>query len=233
MGKFIDLTGQIFRELTVIKKVDSSTYRFAWLCRCVCGNERIISTNDLRRNKRISCGCKRSLDHTTRANNELSGKKFGCWTVIRVDGHIGRKLACLCKCDCGNEKRVDIGSLKDGGSKSCGCLKKEFNRQHSGPNSFSWRGGVKQHDGYILIYKPDYPNSDSQGYVLEHVYVMAQHIGRPLKKGETVHHKNGIKKQNNIENLELWASNHPPGQRVSDLVTWAKEILKEYKPIIE
>lgn len=76
----------------------------------------------------------------------------------------------------------------------------------------------------------DHPNANKWGRVFEHVKIMSTHMKRPLLKHETVHHKNGFREDNRIENLELWSTHQPKGQRVEDKVEWAIEILKLYQP---
>lgn len=84
--------------------------------------------------------------------------------------------------------------------------------------------------GYIVIYEPEHPNSTLSGFILEHRKVMSEHLGRPLLPKENVHHINGVRHDNRIENLELWNTSQPSGQRVEDKVKWAKEILAQYEP---
>ena len=84
--------------------------------------------------------------------------------------------------------------------------------------------------GYVSIYEPANPNSAGNGYVLEHRKVMSEFLGRPLTQWEQVHHKNGVRHDNRIENLELWNIRQPAGQRPEDKIKYALEILKQYAP---
>lgn len=84
--------------------------------------------------------------------------------------------------------------------------------------------------GYVKVWDPDHPNAQSRGWILEHIKVMSDHLGRPLVAGENVHHVNGVRDDNRLENLELWNTHQPKGQRADQKVEWAVELLRLYRP---
>lgn len=73
-----------------------------------------------------------------------------------------------------------------------------------GESGSNWKGGRKKNkSGYVLVLDRENPMSDCKGYVLEHRKVMGEHIGRALIESEKIHHINGIKDDNRIENLVI------------------------------
>lgn len=165
---------------------------------------------------------------------EMLGRRFDRLVVtdfINVRRYKGSPnavhLLWKCQCDCGGTKSTAGHHLRSGRTKSCGCLSKEKCKERSGDKAYNWKGGRKEHQGYIYLYAPEHP-AENKGYVFEHRLVIEAYLRRFLSEEETVHHKNGVRHDNRIENLELWSSKHPSGQRVSDLVFWAKEILRRY-----
>jgi hypothetical protein len=86
--------------------------------------------------------------------------------------------------------------------------------------------------GYRGIVVPDALRHLTGGaaHALEHRVVMAVLLGRALVAGESVHHRNGDRLDNRPENLELWSSRQPAGQRVEDKLSFAYELLALYDP---
>jgi hypothetical protein len=97
-------------------------------------------------------------------------------------------------------------------------------------NPGEWGRWYLNKNGYVIRTKTMDKIRESQ---LQHRYIMEEYLGRPLLKEENVHHKNGIKNDNRIENLELWISSQPSGQRIQDLVSWAKKIINDYERYVD
>lgn len=91
-------------------------------------------------------------------------------------------------------------------------------------------GWYKNSHGYLVRSEYDAGSSRRRKTVLQHRAVMEEHLGRALLGHENVHHLNGVRDDNRIENLELWSVMQPYGQRVEDKTAWAIEWLKFYEP---
>lgn len=113
----IDLTGQRFGKLTVISKEPArADEKTRWLCKCDCGNTRVITSGDLRTGRRKSCGCAKIKD--------IAGKRFGRLTAIRRTDrfvvHGERKIYLWeCKCDCGELVYMTPGKLHENVDSAC------------------------------------------------------------------------------------------------------------------
>lgn len=99
---------------------------------------------------------------------------------------------------CGKKIEIRESSKKKFCSKKCG-----YENRPKGENAYHWKGGKVLHGRYVYIFKPDHPHAENKGYIFEHRLVMEKHIGRYLTREEVVHHINGIKNDNRIENLMI------------------------------
>jgi hypothetical protein len=163
---------------------------------------------------------------------DLRGKRFGRWRVMeRAENTPDGSAKWLCECDCGTRRVVNGQSLREGRSTSCRCYKIEFLKGRRSKDHPSYKTGSRRNKGgYVLVLDRDHPNAGKRGYLFEHIVVMSTYLKRALLPGETVHHKNGVKDDNRIENLELWSGNHAPGARVTDMIEFCVDYLKKYAP---
>jgi hypothetical protein len=155
---------------------------------------------------------------------DLTGRIFNQLTALKMIEGSG-KSRWLCQCSCGKTAIVDAGRLKSGNTKSCGCRKNLHGESHG-----RWRGGnYIDSNGYSILSILS-KESKRAIHIPEHRVVMEKVLGRPLFHNEHIHHKNGVRNDNRIENLELKVTAHGPGITISDAIPWAVEVLRRYCP---
>lgn len=125
------IAGDRFNRFTVIKEVEKRNGRRQFLCKCDCGNERIIDIGNLTSGHSTSCGCAK-LDRPFEVDRQAEiGKRYGKLTILGYKD-INAKwndLMALCRCDCGNEKYIRLNKVRTGWTQSCGCLHREITSQ--------------------------------------------------------------------------------------------------------
>ena len=125
-NKKLDLTGMDFGDWHVLSQASPGPHKETrWLCRCSCGNEKIITSYALRNGTSKSCG------HSTTGFHDITGQTFNEWTVLRRSETKTTSGSTLwvCQCSCGTIAEVGYYQLIKGLSKSCGCKANEVRKQ--------------------------------------------------------------------------------------------------------
>lgn len=131
-GRYENLTGKTFGELTVLREVKDMRNRTqrAWECKCSCGNVKLCHTNDLKRGYIKTCGDRKlhnNIFGKEKSYGDLTGKRFGHLTILGLANKdmwkFGHK-SWTCICDCGNETIKDTHQLISNKYKTCGCRMK-------------------------------------------------------------------------------------------------------------
>lgn len=133
-----------------------------------------------------------------------SGRKKGCVPWIKGRKHSPETLIKLSKSHKGQHSSPKT-EFKEG---MVTWNKGKKLPQFSGENSPNWKGGVlKDHYGYIWIYQPNHPFCEKKGYIRRSHLVIEKNLGRFITRTEQVHHINGVKDDDRLQNLKLFASN--------------------------
>jgi hypothetical protein len=206
--------------------------KIKWRC-ALCGKQKWLRPCDARHKRYCSRDCTdRSLrverpKHPARWNHSYGIREC----LICGNGYDARtptQMYCTRKCALRNAQKQRMGrSASVRPCESCGkefkprspsatgrfCSRKCTHDGMKGSKHSIWRGGrYITGEGYVKILMPNHPKAHGHGgYVAEHRVVIEKHLGRLLKRSETVHHINGNKSDNRIENLELRVGPHGKG----------------------
>ena len=132
MAKLNNLIGQKIDKLLVLEQAESRKKHTYWKCQCDCGNICEVSGEYLKRQDLPrDCGCSKikniKIKKQEEKLNRLVGQRFGKLVVLEsTDQRYHHSIVWKCKCDCGNIKYVPTDMLKNGHTKSCGCLIREI-----------------------------------------------------------------------------------------------------------
>lgn len=157
-----------------------------------------------------ACGCG---EYTHAFDKKGRPRKYKYHHHLRTGKFWDRDKKIQCICGCG--ELIDMidydgtyHKYKKGhqnrGKRLSEEVKEKLRTVTSKEKNWRWNGGkTKTKSGYVYVLRKDHPYAEHHGYVREHRLIMEQCVGRYLEPHEVVHHKNGIKDDNRIENLEL------------------------------
>ena len=149
----INLTGQKFSKLLVIKEAYTKNHSVYWECLCDCGNICYVPTHRLTTGTTKSCGCIMKDIMGPKLYVDISNKRSGKLVAIEpTDMRAHRQVLWRCKCDCGGETYATTTDFLNGHVMSCGCLKskgEEFIAKYLTDNNIKYKKSYKFKDLYL------------------------------------------------------------------------------------
>ena len=148
MNKKIDLTGQRFGRLVVIRDSGKKKKRDTlWVCQCDCGNKKEVRGYLLRNGNTRSCGCFQKDRARENALRDVTGEVFGRLTVVEQNnGRKKDKKTYKCVCSCGKHVIVTQSDLVTKNTKSCGCLFLEGNKEGTKVHAISEKRKINKNN---------------------------------------------------------------------------------------
>lgn len=169
-------------------------------CSIVCRN-RHIAKNNITSTQETCLLCGKQF-YKTKSQKDAYKKSFCCkehyyeWQKK----NLRNKVSLTCSF-CGNVYETRASRKA---SKRCFCSRKCQHSFFRGANGIAYKTGKKVNEfGYVMLLNPDHPRKVGGSYVYEHILVVEKHLGRYLTKNEHIHHINGVKDDNRIENLQV------------------------------
>ncbi len=167
MARLLNLKGNVFGRLAVVRRVTNAKGRCRWECLCSCGKTKIATRNDLRSGHTQSCGCLARELSSKRRFVDMAGQRYGRLLVLSpTEYKRGDHAKWRCLCDCGNEIIVIGKNMRRGMTSSCGCFERQANlednitsyskknitsvrqKRRYGKESIAWRMSVFERDNY-------------------------------------------------------------------------------------
>lgn len=231
-----DLTGKTFGYIKVIEYVDNSY----WIGKCKCGNIKEFKSSSLISGASKSCGCY-NLEMLKKIQakkiKDISGNRYGHLTIIEMlkDRTRRGRILWKCKCDCGNIIEVESGNLKNGHTKSCGCisesyiaskLKEYFIKYYSAISEY--KEFINPHTNYPLpydIYVPKYKfYIEIQGH--QH-YQYVSRFHKDVKDLEYQKEKDRMKKKHAKKNGTFIEIDLRKNKTVEEWIDYIKNIIED------
>lgn len=205
MTTHLDLSGKRFGSLTVIKEAGrTKANKSTWLVKCDCGNEKVVVGGSLVSGLTKTCsikGCPYNLSHDRHLDKakEHIGRRYGHLIVTGVPKQKqSRRIIVEVLCDCGAKKTIELSRVTSGHTQTCGCMMgRDYSKPIGAKNKNYLKGFTTDTEGYNIR------GIDGRS-IRYNRWLYGVFLGRPVLDTDKVHHINGLKNDDRIDNYILF-----------------------------